>query len=131
MARNDELKLNQINATAQDADLASLVGAREVVLRMVVPTGSAAAPYTFSAPYDMYVTGAEVQCLATSSSGTLTLRVATTAITDAIACATNHAIDYAATIDDAQSLLVAGTTYNIVANGATDTGVFILRGIRV
>jgi len=130
MARADELKLNQINATAQQADLATAMQNRMVVVRVVVDAAANSTAKTFTVPYDMYIVDVVVQCTAANASGTLTLRTGTTAISDGIACATNHAVDRAATLDDAQVTRTAGETLNLIANGANDRGVAYIYGIR-
>ena len=71
------------------------------------------------------------ECTAASGSGTLTLRKATTAISDAMECVTDKKVVYSALIDDAQSTLAAGDDVNIIANGANDRGVVTIIGIRV
>ena len=70
-------------------------------------------------------------CSSDLGSGTLTLRKATTAISDAMECATDKKVVYSASIDDAQSTLAAGDNVNIIANGANDRGVVTIIGIRV
>jgi hypothetical protein len=130
MARADEERLQSGNAVNQDAAIGDRLAATPVVVRVVVDAAANATAKTFNIPYDMYLVDVVVQSNATSGSGTLTVRTGTTAISDAIACATNHALDRAATLDDAQVTLTASTTYNVIANGANDRGTVYLIGMR-
>lgn len=130
MAREDEQKLNQINATAQKADLSGRMGATPFVVRVVVDAAANSTAKTLTWPYDGYLVDVVVQSNAASASGTLTLRKGTTAISDAIACATNHSIARAGTLDDAQVDISAGTDLNLIANGAGDRGTVYLFGMR-
>ena len=130
MARADENKLNRINATAQQADLTGRLGATPFVVRVAVDAAANSTAKTLTWPYDGYIVDVVVQSNATSSSGTLTLRTGTTAISDAIACATNHALARAGTLDDAQVDVSAGTTLNLIANGANDRGTVYITGMR-
>ena len=130
MARNDEVKLNQINATAQQADLAARLGAAPVVIKTTVDAAANSTAKTVTVPYDVYIVDVIVQCNATSSSGTLTLRTGTTAISDAIACATNHAVARAGTLDDAQTSIGPTDNINLIANGANDRGTVYIIGMR-
>ena len=129
MARNDEIKLNRAGAALQEADLSGRLLQTPVVVRTAV-TADATGGATVSVPYDMKIIDVTVQCTAANASGTLTLRSGTTAITDAIACATNHAIDRAATIDDAQASIATTDNINLLANGAGDRGVVYILGMR-
>lgn len=53
------------------------------------------------------IIGAHVICTATNASGTLKITDGTHDVTDGMACSTDTAVDYAATIDDAYSTLTA------------------------
>ena len=63
-----------------------------------------------------------VQARATSASGTATVRTGTTAISDAIAMATDKAVVHAGTIDDAHSEIAKDGNINVITNGAADRG---------
>jgi len=84
--------------------------------------------YDGNFPFGAYITNVTVICTKTVGSGTITLSDGTTDITDAIACATDKAVDYAATIDDASYQLEKNDTLTITSNGATDAGVVIIEG---
>lgn len=63
--------------------------------------------------------------------GTITVKKTATAITDAIVCATDTAVTFAGTIDDAQHEIAAGGTLRVTAAGvATSAEVYII-GVRV
>ena len=81
-------------------------------------------------PFPFEIFDVIVQSRALSASGTVTLRSGTNAITDAIACAADEAIDRAASIDDAYSTLAEGAVLNVITNGATDRGLVTIIGRR-
>ncbi len=101
-----------------------------IVQRVNVTAAANSTAKEFTVDYDMVLVDVLVRATATSASGTLTLRRSTTAITDAIACATDVNIDRAASITDAGQALVAGETLNLIANGANDRGEVFLIGYR-
>ena len=84
--------------------------------------------YDGNFPFGAYITNVTVICTKTVGSGTIKLSDGTTDITDAIACATDKAVDYAATIDDAAYQLEKNDTLTITSNGATDAGIVIIEG---
>jgi hypothetical protein len=129
MARVDEQILDQADATVQKAKLADRLAATPVVVRAVV-SADATGGQAVTIPYDMYLIDVIVQCNAANASGTLQLRNGTTAITDAIACATNHAVARAGTIDDAHEDILTTDSINLLANGAADRGTVYLIGMR-
>ena len=126
-------KLNQDNPEFEKMQFGTEIKAIQdnamVVVRAAV-AADATSGLSITIPVDMYITDVIVQCTAANASGTLTLRNSTTAITDAIACATNHAIDRAATIDDAQASIATTDSINVIANGAADRGVVYIIGMR-
>ena len=126
-------KLNQDNPEFEKMQFGTEIKAIQdnamVVVRAAV-AADATSGQSITIPVDMYITDVVVQCTATNASGTLTLRNSTTAITDAIACDTNHAIDRAATIDDAQASIATTDSINVIANGAADRGVVYITGMR-
>ncbi len=73
---------------------------------------------------------ATVHATATASSGTVTVKRNTTAVTDAIVCATNHALTRAGTVDDAQIDFQVGDDLFIDTNN-TPSGVIYLRVGRI
>jgi len=79
-------------------------------------------------PVGSTIIGAHVICTRASSSGTMTIKTGASSpvdISDAIACETDKAIDYAATIDDATNV-VGADGVKVFANAAADAGdVFI------
>ncbi len=77
---------------------------------------------TVPIPFACEVIDVIVQCRANNGGGTATLKKGSTAITDAIAMATDKAIVRAGTIDDAQSTLAEGDAVSVDANGAADRG---------
>ena len=85
-------------------------------------TADATAGKAIIVPYACEVIDVIAQARATNASGTATVRKATSAISDAVAMATNNAIDRATTINDANSQLVAGDNLNVITNGAADRG---------
>ena len=130
MAKNDLGILNNASAGNQAAKVGDLLGKGLYCERVVVDAAANATAKTFTVDYDMYIVDVVVQSNATSSSGTLTLKNGTTAISDAITCAVNHAIDRAATLDDAQTAIAAGTELNLIAAGAGDRGTVYVIGYR-
>ncbi len=87
-----------------------------------ITTDASVTAKTITVPFACEVIDVVVQARATSGGGTATVRKVTTAITNAIAMATDLAITRAGTIDDAQSTLAAGDNLNVITNGAADRG---------
>lgn len=85
-------------------------------------TADATGEKAITIPFACEILDVIVQARATNGGGTLILKKGATAITNAIACATDKAIARAGTIDDAQSTLAAGDTVTVDANGAGDKG---------
>ncbi len=79
-------------------------------------------------PFGAYITNVTVICTKTVGSGDVVLSDGTTGITDSIACATDKAVAYAATIDDAVYQLNKNDSLVVTSNGATDAGVIIIEG---
>jgi len=130
MAKRDIESFANAAPANQAAEMGELLGRGLYAERVVVDAAANSTAKTFTVKYDMYIVDVVVQCNATSSSGTLTLRNGTTAISDGIACAANHALDRAATLDDAQVTIAAGTELNLIANGAGDRGTVYVIGYR-
>ena len=78
--------------------------------------------FNANAPYKFEIVDVIVEARATSGSGTVKLTDGTNDITDTIACATDTAIDRAATIDDTYKTVLKNGTLKVVANGAADRG---------
>ena len=93
-----------------------------VITYEVTADASGAALQTIPTPFGFEILDVVVQCRATNGGGTLILKHATTAITDAIVCAVDTTIVRAATISKAQSTIVAGDVLTVTANGASDRG---------
>lgn len=70
-------------------------------------------------PFKIRVIDAIVVCTTAAAGGTLTVRNGSNAITDAIACATDEAIDRATTIDNAYAEIDKGGSLKVItANSA-------------
>ena len=83
-------------------------------------------------PVGATIIGATVICTRASGSGTMTVKTGASspvAITDAIACETDKAIDYAATIDDATQVVTADGV-KVFANAAADAGDIYIQYIK-
>jgi hypothetical protein len=75
-------------------------------------------------PMGAEIIGVTVVCLKSNGSGTMTVKtnaLSPVAITDAIACVTDTAVDYAATIDNDYQV-VGANGVAIFGNGAEDYG---------
>lgn len=75
-------------------------------------------------PVGAEIIGVTVVCTKTNGGGTMTVKTGATVpadISDAIACATDKAIDYAATLDDAYNI-VGSDGVKVFANAAADAG---------
>ena len=128
-------KLNRMHPTFQEmqfgTDVYEISQYSPVIISTAVTAAANSTAKSVTIPFAMRVLFVVTECTATSGSGTLTLRKATTAISDAMECATDKKVVYSASIDDAQSTLAAGDNVNIIANGANDRGVVTIIGIRV
>jgi hypothetical protein len=128
-------KLNRMHPTFQElqfgTDVYEISQYSPVIISTAVTSAANATAKSVTIPFAMRVLFVVTECIGASGSGTLTLRKATTAITDAMECATDKKVVYSASIDDAQSTLAAGDNVNIIANGANDKGVVTIIGIRV
>lgn len=130
MARLDEQRLNVMNAAAQKEGLGDRLQATPAVIRKVVDA-DATSGLAITIPYDMYIIDVIVQCNATNASGTLQIQNGGEAVTDAIACDTNHAVDRADSVDDAHADLLTTDTITVVSNGAADRGTVYITGYRI
>lgn len=124
-------KLN--NATlpdAQNVKLGTIIKGSPIVLKKAV-TADATGEVSVTIPYAMEVYDVVVVCTAGSGGGTLTLKKGTTAITDAIACATDKAVARAGSLDDTVTTLAAGDAVSIDAAQAGDRGIMYIHGYRL
>ena len=127
-AQSAELtKSNPVNQKTALGD--AIIGAPVVIKKAI--TADATSEVSVTIPFAMEVIDVVVQCTASNGSGTLILKKGSTAVTDAIACATDKAIVRAGTIDDAQSTFAAGEAVSIDANGANDRGIMWIIGYRL
>lgn len=78
-------------------------------------------------PFAAEVIDVVVQARASSGSGTVTLRKATSAITDAIVMAVDTTVVRAGTIAAANALLAAGNTLTVITNGSADRGLVTIK----
>lgn len=128
-------KLNRMHPTFQEmqfgTDVYEISRYSPVIISTAVTAAANSTAKSVTIPFAMRVLFVVTECTAASLSGTLTLRKATTAISDAMECATDKKVVYSAYIDDAQSTLAAGDNVNIIANGANDRGVVTIVGIRL
>lgn len=129
MGTSDLDKLTNGSPVLQDAQLGELLKDIPVVVQYAV-TADATGALTIPIPYDMLILDIIVECTTANASGTLTLRKATTAISDAIVCAVDKTIVRAGTIDDAQSTILTTESINVLANGAADRGKITIIGKR-
>jgi hypothetical protein len=122
--------LQNDNPTNQSVKLGEAMGdiatalARSLAVVRVVVDDTAAEGFAFTMPVAMYIADVVVQAQAAATSGKLQLRRTTTAITDAMTCAVNHAKVTSASVDDAKATTVAGETLNLISTGddATEAG---------
>lgn len=121
-------KLAVSTVDGQATGFETLLGGLPVVHRVAV-TSTAAAGYDFVMPYAMNIAFMVVQAQATATTGTLQLRRSTTAISDAVVCATNHAVTYMSTCDDAQAATTVGETLNFISTGSDGTEAGKVRAI--
>lgn len=104
----------------------TVIGSLERVCKTVV---SGSAGVEADIPMGAEIIGATVICLKANGSGTMTVMTGAdtpVAITDTIACETDTAVDYAATIDDATNI-VGADGVKIFGNGAADYGAVYIK----
>ena len=92
--------------------------------RVCKTTVSGSAGVEADIPVGAEIIGVTVICKKTNSSGTMTVKTGAdtpVSISDAIACETDKAVDYAASIDDAYSI-VGADGVKIFGNGAANYG---------
>ena len=92
--------------------------------RVCKTTVSGSAGVEADIPMGAEIIGVTVICKKSNASGTMTVKTGAgtpVAITDAIACVTDTAVDYAANIDDAYNI-VGADGVKIFGNGAADYG---------
>lgn len=94
-------------------------------------TADASSGLAITIPYSMYITDVIVQCRATVENGTIKLTNGASDITDTIACATDKALDHAASIDNSKALIDTTTVMKAVSSGATVRGLVSILGYRV
>lgn len=94
-------------------------------------TADASSGLAITIPYSMYITDVIVQCRATVENGTIKLTKGASDITDTIACATDKALDHAATIDNSKALIDSTTALKAVSSGAMVRGLVSIIGYRV
>ena len=92
-----------------------------IEIRIVIDA-DASGGFSVTAPRALTIVDATVVATATNGGGTLTVSSGGNGITDAIACATNDAIDRAASIDSTFATLSSGASITVTANGAGDRG---------
>lgn len=116
-------KLGISSPDAQAGGLGTLLNGLPLIHRVVVDD-TAAAGFNFTMPYAMKIAFMVVQAQAAATTGTLQLRRSTTAVSDAVICAVNHAVTYMGTCDDAQATTTEGETLNFISTGsdATEAG---------
>lgn len=128
MDATNRKKLGASSPDAQATGFETLLGGLPVVHRVAV-TSTAAAGYDFVMPYAMNIAFMVVQAQATATTGTLQLRRSTTAISDAVVCATDHAVTYMASCDNAQAATTVGETLNFISTGSDGTEAGKVRAI--
>lgn len=94
-------------------------------------TADATAGLSIPVPFPMVVDLVNVNCKFTVSGGTIQLKNGSTAITDAIACATSGASGRNATLDDTVVTLNKSTVLKAFAANATTRGRITVIGHRV
>lgn len=127
-------KLNNSGVVAQDTAFGTELyntqtkqAGQPYCIRVAI-TADATGGQSVTIPYNMYLIDMVVQCNATVSGGTVQLRNSTTAITDAVVMATNHAVTRVGTIDDDHEDLLTSDSINVITHGSTDRGTVYLIG---
>jgi hypothetical protein len=126
---NPSLTAVQALQNVLGANAATFVGSLERVSKTVV---SGSAGVEADIPMGAEIIGVTVICKKANSSGTMTVKTGADTpvdITDAIACETDKAVDYAATIDDAYNI-VGADGVKIFGNGAADYGVVYIKYLK-
>ena len=103
--------------------MASTVGIQDALVVRFTITGDATGGdnYTMTRPADVLDT--TVTATATSGGGTVTVGKGASAITNAIACATNNAVVRAGTIATANASLAVGDSLRVTTSNAADRGI--------
>jgi hypothetical protein len=109
-----------------DAD--GFASAGRIVRSIAGTTPVAIVPVT---PFKLFVTGVTVLCNNTNGGGTAQLANGVNPVTDAIACAVDKAVDYAASIDQAYNTVAAGGALNVIKNANADDGLIVIDYIRI
>jgi len=112
-------------------DIESAISAYQPLMLNFNVTADASSGLAITIPYSMYITDVIVQCRATVENGTIKLTNGGTDITDTIACATDKALDHAASIDNSKALIDTTTVMKAVSSGATVRGLVSIIGYRV
>ncbi len=134
LTENEADIIDNSSPVSQKTELGSEVYAQQTidsntprVIRYAV-TADATGALSITVPYNMIIMDVWVECTTANASGTLTLRKATTAITDAMICAVDKVVVRAGTIDDAQSTILTTDSINVISNGAADRGIITILG---
>ncbi len=91
-----------------------------IAITVNITTGVASTSiYSSKTPFAFEVVEVIIQARATEGSGTIVITDGSDSITDAIACATDNAIDKAATIDNAYSKIAEGGSLAVTMGGGT------------
>ncbi len=115
-------KLREVQSRTGMDDAGSSGIYNMVMLCYAITADSTGNPIMWTATFACEVVDVIVQARATVGSGSALVSKGTSAITDAMAMATDKAIVRAGTIDDANSTLAIGNTLNVDCNGASDRG---------
>ena len=110
-------------------ELGTLLNRMPITIKYQIAADATGGLTAYTAEFPMEVVNAHVICTTANASGTVTLRKATSAISDAMICAVDKVVVNAGTIDDANSTLAKGDTLTVVANGAADRGMIIIEAI--
>lgn len=129
----NQIAVDRMTGEAQKAGLGTevgLLGNYSPCIITFAVTADATLGLAIPIPFAFEILDVIVQCRASNGSGSLLLKKASTAITDAIACVTDKAIARAGTIDDAQATLSTTDVLTVTANGAGDKGLVTIIGKR-
>ena len=113
--------INEVDANADSntTDIATINAEPKILVQKITADASSGIAVSGLSEGDEVI-GMSVIATVSESNGTLKLtQDGSNDITDAIACATDTNVDYAATIDDAYSTIGAGDTPTLVAGGDT------------
>jgi len=125
--------INRMHPDTQKVGLGDeiqLLGVYSPVILTYAVTADATGGLAIPVPFNFEILSVMVQCRATSGSGSMQLKKGSTAITDAIACATDKANVRDGSIDDAQSTITTADTLSVWANGANDRALITIVGKR-